>query len=150
VEFGKVRDNVNLGKDFKPFTLHWKKDPQTDKIRWWIETSEDEEKGIGSEPPEVDPVPARVINEAYLDTFDKKEASVLRRLATEALKGTDKLPLADIEKKIDVGTTTTRKICNKLKAAGNIVVEGDGRATRYRLSDKMLEDVFQKKVMYAT
>ena len=150
VEFGKVRDNVNLGKDFKPFTLHWKKDPQTDKIRWWIETSEDEEKGIGSEPPEVDPVPARQINEAYLDTFDKKEASVLRRLATEALKGTDKLPLADIEKKIDVGTTTTRKICNKLKTAGNIVVEGEGRATRYRLSDKMLEDVFQKKVMYAT
>ena len=95
-------------------------------------------------------MPARVINEAYLDTFDKKEASVLRRLATEALKGTDKLPRADIEKELGVSKSTTLGILRKLKTAGNIVVEGDGRATRYRLSDKMLEDVFQKKVMYAT
>jgi putative DNA primase/helicase len=151
VEFGKVRDNVNFGKDFKPFVLHWKNDSQTDKMRWWIEKSEDEEKGIGAERPEVDPVPARVINEVYLaDHFEQDEASVLRCLATAALKDIDNMPRADIDKEIGVSKSTTLGILRKLKTAGNIVVEGDGRATRYRLSDKMLEDVFQKKVMYAT
>jgi putative DNA primase/helicase len=144
VEFGKVRDNVNLGKDFKPFTLHWKKDPQTDKIRWWIEKSEDEEKGIGAERPEVDPVPARTINEAYLaDHFEQDEASVLRCLATAALKDIHNMPRADIEKKIGGKKSKTLGILRKLKTAGNIVASGNSKAFLYRLSDKMLEDVFQ-------
>jgi hypothetical protein len=151
VEFGKVRDTVNLGEDFKPFMLHWKKDPQTDKIRWRIEYIEGKDKANWTKPPEVDPVPARVINEAYLAAhFGQDEVRVLRCLATAFSEGKHNMPRADIEQEVGVKKSKLLEIFRKLKTAGNIVASGQSKAFRYRLSDKMLQDVFQQKVMDAT
>jgi hypothetical protein len=144
VQFGKGRDDTHLGKDLTSFQLYWDRDSETDVIHWWTKEIEGAKGGTWIRPPKENASPARVIDEAYLSQhFDEQGTRVIHFFSRSYLKNKPNVQRAEIDVELGVGPSTTRAVLDGLISKKAIVVEGKGRATRYCLSGKLLDDVLR-------
>jgi len=143
IKFDKGRDHTGLGKDFVPFGLCWKFDERSGLPIWWIKEVPEEERGeTHSPPPTVGQAPTNLDEDYLAANFSPQEEKVMRLLAMAHLRGTT-LARITIEMELGTGSSTARTVLRTLKDAGKIEIEGQSKATRYRLADAEVSSIIR-------
>ena len=144
VTFEKHRDDETLGKAMQPFVYYWDQDP-AGRLRWQAIDTEPSETKAWVKLSEANDARVHSVNEAsILDNFEGKKADIIRCLAMARLKGKPGLRRPEIDCQIAVSPTTTRSLINDLVVKGVVIVEGEGKATRYALSDEIRKSVISE------
>ena len=141
VTFEKHRDDQTLGKALQPFRYRWGQGPNG-QLYWWIVDAEPSATKDWAPLPETNNDHVRSVDEAYIvANFEGREPEIIRCLATALLKGKPGLGRQEIDRQLGVSGSTTRSVLEELVAKGSVVIEGKGRATRYALSDGVMQSV---------